>query len=150
MISKETFNNLRDDNLKVNLKDIREVSKLYKDLNELKNLVDLKMKKIKPILIENKVYELFPEDHIKVQFFEGRSKSFIDVKKVSKEVSPDDFLKMVTITEKSIKDVMKKEATRIIGLSKKQLQETISPIIKVSKMTKDELKESSSLPKGVL
>ena len=131
-------------NLKIN-GNVRKNAEAYKNLYVLAKEIETKMSSIKPKLIESKVFEIFEDDDLKVIFEDGKVKSYLDTKRVYKEVKNlDSFLEVATVSEKSLKDNFQ-DADEIIAKSKIILEEKTNPAISVRKLTKED-----KLPCGIL
>lgn len=62
----------------INFDDVREVAERFKELTEISKLLEVQINRLKPILVDAKVLELFPDDGQKVVFVEGRALTEID------------------------------------------------------------------------
>ena len=116
---------------------IREIAESYKELSLLKDFIETKMALLKPTLVEAQVKEFFDEEEMKVQYQEGRDKSFLDSNVVCKMLTLDEIIQTATFTQTSLEKIGKSEViSRAIVIEGKT-----APSIKVVKMTKTELKE---------
>ena len=132
--------------IEIDFENIREVADNYRQLNEISSLLKKEMDTLRKVLIEAEVSEYFLEDEQKVVFEEGRKKTYLDSHKVFKNIGLERFIEVATITETSLKNLLKNHESvfmKTIAESKVTLEEKTSPSIKVSKMTKKELQEMS-------
>lgn len=130
--------------VEIDLSNIREVAKHYKQLDEISKLVKKEMDVLKKKLIEAEVSEYFLEDETRVIFEEGKKKTYLDSFKVSETIGLEQYLHISTVTEKAIKDWahnIEEDYSPIIAAAKRTLDEKTAPTIKVGKMTKKELQE---------
>ena len=127
--------------------DLRANAARYRELYKEEKRIKEEMDELKKILIELEVEEYFLEDKEKVVYQEGSAKSHLDSKLVYESVGLENFLKIASVSEASIKKaegITEGEKITIIGQSKVLLEEKNSPTIKVGKMNKKELEEKLS------
>ncbi len=127
----------------IDLADVRAVAEAYAALDNVVKTAKVQMDNIlKPVLVENKVQEMFPEMETKVMFSEGRDKTAISIPLLSNLISLDDFLSVATVTEKKIKDHFSKETASTLIAETKETTGKTADTIRVSRMTKKELAQS--------
>lgn len=141
MISKETKENLMNDTLKVDITNVRDVAELYKELHELGKLVEEKMNKLQPILVDNKVHEVFTEEEKKVQWQQGSEITKLNNKIVFENMDVDSFLEVCSVSESALKKSLNINGEALIAKAKIKTGKFKSDSIRVTKMTKKELEE---------
>ena len=135
----------------IDMNNVREMADHYRNLDEISKLISKEMSILKKNLIEANVNEYFLEDEQKVVLQEGAKITGINPYKIRKDerISDSDFMRMVSISETSIKDTLKKgteydwDPNEIQALieSAKQFYGNKNPSVRVSKITKKELEE---------
>lgn len=128
----------------INSKDlsIHSIADLYRILSNVSNVIDEKKKELEPILLENKVYELFPEDQQKVEYAAGKDKTEINKTRLhnflTKNGREKDFFKIVSISEASIKKL--KDGKELVAKFKQIIGKTKDGVY-VKPMSKEEIEK---------
>lgn len=123
----------------VDFDNIREVAAAYKHLSEIEDLLKAEKRKLESVLLKAEVDERF-EDGKKVQFQEGREKTFIDPRDVYNALGDlDRFFNFVKINETALKQ---DPDGKVLAVKfKKTLPEKAKSSIVCRKMNAEELKE---------
>lgn len=118
----------------------------YRVLTNLTKVIGDVLKKWKKILMDRKVFCFFEEDNQKVQYQEGKAKSYIDTKRAFEWFVKKDklveFLDIVSISETALKDY-----PHVINESKIVTNDTTSGTIKVGKIQKKDREEMGKIIK---
>ena len=126
----------------VNWSNTESVAKYHRKLNEISSVIEERMAESKKILLERKETIIIPEFKEKVVYQEGRDRSSINASKAGsyfvREKREEDLYSVISITEKALKNLPDGD---FIVAKFKEISGTTAPSIRVSKMTKKELKE---------
>lgn len=122
---------------------IRDAAAVYKELEDSIAAIKREQAVLEPLLIKEKVNEYF-DDGTKVAYQEGRSKNQLDEHKIIAELTYDELIRVTKIQEKDLKALSRPDdpafGEKLLIANKRKISEG-SPSIRVSKMTKQELKE---------
>ena len=130
---------------------IRKVAEDYELLQRIIDGAKAAQDALSPTLLKEKVSENFADHEDKVIFVEGKILSSIDPGTVQRFVTPTVFAKIVSVSAASITKIFKtmegegfSEKAEVIIAKAKNVTGTGKDTVKVSKMTKDELKEAAA------
>lgn len=129
--------------------DLGNVAESFAFLQKIIDEAKLAQAKLAPTLLEEDAEFFFKESEQKVIVTPGKVTKTIDPKLVQEYCTMQNFVEMVSLTEKSIKDTYKKvdgkgfsEEAEVIIAKSVSVTKVGSPSVKAKKMTKKELLES--------
>ena len=133
---------LKDLESNIDTENVNNVGEYLTHLSKLKNLIENKLSVYKELFKEFKTTVFFPNLGEKVVYQQGKDKTRIDSRALANHLvinnRINDLLNTISITEKSINSL--EDAAVLIAQFKEKIGVTDSSV-KVSKMTKEELKE---------
>jgi hypothetical protein len=125
-------------------KDVHEAADLYRILSNLSAAINEKQKELEPLLLENEVYELFPEDQQKVVYAAGKDRTEINKKRLHnflmKNDREKDFFNITSVSEAAVKKL--KDGKELVAKFKQIVGKT-SDGIHVKPMTKEEIEKAA-------
>ncbi len=128
--------------IEIDFSKTREVAIRFKELSEIKNLLEQQIDQLKPVLIEARVSEYFPEEGKKVVYSEGRSLTEINTEglfdMLFKAGRMWDFVRVASVTATNLKKLSDGE---VLEAKFKSVKGSAADSVSLTDMTKaDRLK----------